>query len=1778
MYTAPPTAPAQPEQDLSPENPFLAPGMFEPEEPGGPEMRAAPVSRYERFRLNRASGHWQGSMAGAVEDVIDSRMAAGRPSEEQSHAVDRLVQRREDLAAYDRMPGSEGFLDYAAALAGQVVGSAESPEALLGFGARGATVLARIGWAAATQAGLNTVLDPLIQGLNIQSGLRDEYSIEQTAMAPVMGALIGGGMHSVGEAARLILPRRTGEMKAQTDAAHAAPELPPEAMTPDNPFIQPGMIEEPAPRAEPSAPVEAKAEAELPAQHGTVEEAVPAAATAEDADLHVQAEPDAALGDVLADRFAAREGEEPPSATRRKGGLGRSVANIFADAESEGGRSYLEKLSGGEPDTLGMVDRSTEGNFGPINYDFEGSKGERWREAVDWMRTEKAGEVPGAFHREGVGDIDLIYGWYDPATDKGIGFAKIEGKHPEAIDRLGDIITNGDILSRTENRIRIGGDDGIAVVRLDYDGEARTWLMTAYDPESRPSSGMNHGEGRGGVPRAEDTTVRPDGLQTDTSSVSRDADNIDVRGLAVKAREGSSRLQIGSGAKATGTALTPIRDIWRTLAKDLEAPAVRQGRMKLKGAAGEYNTRTGGIHIKEIDDVTATAHELGHWLEQRLGAPLAKALSAAQQELGNITAYSRSHTDPASRLAEGFAEFLRLSIENPAEAQRRAPKFAVAFEDLMKAEPKIAAAIKKAAGDLEAYVNASPLQVGMANLVAPKVPGFWERNFAQRKDGLGNSIGGRFDGVYAGLFDRNNSLAIAVRELARTAKQNTAKLVDLKAVEDPYKLARSLQNSYQAGMVDLMQGVVPYHSLDPASPALGDAIALATGRPNMLGKWDEHAVTAFGTYLEARRAVHEWDRFDAGDLGREPLPFPKKVYEGIIREYEASNPNAEQAAAMVHEWASALLTKEFEAGLITRDAYDLALAKPDYVPLMRDMSDRSAGSGGMGGGVDMAQAGLKQFRGSSRPVVNPLNALMDRAFRSAQIIAHNDAIRALATLGERAGPGSARIVEHVPAQEMKARFVDPMEALQKAAHEAGMAPADAQTMLSGVVSDLAPNGQAIGPVAIFRPEQTTARGENIVFYREGGELRALRLTEGEFGREVIDSLTSGLSAPINDWVSRSLQASAQALRLGVTSAPEFQIANTIRDQMTAWVYNPGYIPFVDQVRGIWKEIAGRELSRVYAQQGGIAGGANVALAEEALAKKDLQALAKKGFLATHTTSFAGIMKMVDMSETGTRLGVFDLALRRARKQGLSDYDAAQEATFAARDYIDFGRMGSRLAHTVRIVPFMNAALQGLDKSYRVLFQPAFKEALTKGEREAQKTLVSAWMKIGALTGLTMALRAAYIDDPEYDEVSDYLRATHWVFRVPGLKGGKVFAADGREIPTPPGASGVWVAVPKPYDFAAVLNLGERGVEMVWKRDPDALKKWATGALSMTAPPSIFDATGLKLGFELMTGQNTFTGAPIVPESQQGLEPWVQATAYTSEMSKAIARTAHAAGVNLSPMYIDHVITNTFGSWGRNVMAFSDVASGQKPDATISTAPITQRFFKEAYRGSVSTRDFWDQMSRSAGKMTQAAATYDALLGASPMEAAQYAATLDDEKRAFVVLEKSNFSADTKRLHPLKRAQDALTVIGGMTREIGEGRWRASGDEAGPELTSSERRIALDTLSRIRMWEARNGLALAGTGRLKPEDAVSFQADLDFLHEVLPGVYEDLSKRYAMKKVVPFESVRAVWPEMRRRLLEDGSDAEVKDLVSDAKGEGYELGAERQKKPKKTRPGIQAANR
>lgn len=1251
--------------------------------------------------------------------------------------------------------------------------------------------------------------------------------------------------------------------------------------------------------------------------------------------------------------------------------------------------------------------------------------------------------------------------------------------------------------------------------------------------------------------------------------------------VAVRPMEASlSRAPEAAQARSTVTTnmveAPNLRQMWTDLADSLEA-TVRQGRLVSKGAAGEYGTQSGVIRMKNLDDLTVLAHELGHHVEVKYGL----SLNNFGHELDAMTAYAASHVDPVVRRKEGFAEFFRLFVENPREAENRAPNFYNEFSNLLQSQPELKAALTKTQGQFDAYRHAFAEDIIDANIATSVEPRGWAKLRSDvRNNGFWNTITERGSMVYTGLLDEKNSLAVAVQALLKTQKGNTGNIISLIAADDPYKLIRLATNAHQAGMIDMMHGVVPWRSNTPEGPSLYDAIALATGKPNILSGWDEEAVSKFSGYLIARRAVFEWERYAArvaaGEKPKEPLPFARDMYETKIREYEAANPNANSAATMVHDWTKNLLKKEFESGLITRESYDGALQIRDYVPLMRDMSDKSNTGGGSG--FDAGQVGLKQFKGSTRPVVDPLESLMQRSFQTAELIAHNDAIKALGALADKAGVGAGQIVERVPANEIKAKYVDPLEALRKGLEDAGASKVDADLAISHMLNSLNINGQDIGPAAIFRSQQAAERGENIVFYLSGGEMKALRLKEGDFGKELVNTLTGGLSSPLRDWNLQGLQKVSQVLRAGVTTSPDFFITNLLRDQMATWILNRGTLPFVDSIRGIFRELTNSELSRSYAQMGGIAGGANLNAIDHARIDKDIQALASKGFTVARLASWEGYFKAIELSETGTRQGLFGVSYKRALKQGLSPYEASVEAAFAANDNLDFGRHGSRIGDTIKIIPFLNAQMQGLDKAWRTLVTPAFKEALTKQDVEAQKTMLSAYAKIAGVTGLSMALRSAYIDDPEYGELSPYLRNTHWVVRVPGLKGNSVVDAFGRTVEVPPGLQNLWAAIPKPFELAILPNLGERAVEMLANKDQKALARWAWGAKDLVVAKWMMDSVGVKLYAEALTGKDTFAGRDIVPERVAGNEPWMQATAGTSEIAKVIGQSADKAeravgmdGGGLSPMYIDHIIKGVGGSWGRTFLSLSDAAIGTKGDRSLADTAITQRVFKEAYRGSTSLQEFWGQVAKTNGALSQAANTYDAM-ASNPAEQASYVARLPEDKRVFVIMNKSDFPADEKRLHPLYRAHEAINAISGMTREIADQNLTASSNLEPIKLSSSEQRVALDALGRIRMWEARNSMIVSGNSALKGQKPGPIEADMEMLEKTVPAVYDELAQRYANAKVYKASAIADHWDEVRQSVIDDGSSAKLSGIARDVERDGYELEA-RRSKAKKVRPQI-----
>lgn len=93
-------------------------------------------------------------------------------------------------------------------------------------------------------------------------------------------------------------------------------------------------------------------------------------------------------------------------------------------------------------------------------------------------------DVVGAMYREEVGYIDFVYGEEGNAAKKyagGYGIVKILAKHgEEAVRIIPEVIAKGRAEERYSDRKHFIYGDYTAVVKLEFDGVKRTWLVTNF--------------------------------------------------------------------------------------------------------------------------------------------------------------------------------------------------------------------------------------------------------------------------------------------------------------------------------------------------------------------------------------------------------------------------------------------------------------------------------------------------------------------------------------------------------------------------------------------------------------------------------------------------------------------------------------------------------------------------------------------------------------------------------------------------------------------------------------------------------------------------------------------------------------------------------------------------------------------------------------------------------------------------------------------------------------------------------------------------------------------------------------------------------------------------------------------------------------------------------------------------------------------------------------------------------------------------------------------------
>ncbi len=291
----------------------------------------------------------------------------------------------------------------------------------------------------------------------------------------------------------------------------------------------------------------------------------------------------------------------------------------------------------------------------------------------------------------------------------------------------------------------------------------------------------------------------------------------------------------------------------------------------------------------------------------------------------------------------------------------------------------------------------------------------------------------------------------------------------------------------------------------------------------------------------------------------------------------------------------------------------------------------------------------------------------------------------------------------------------------------------------------------------------------------------------------------------------------------------------------------------------------------------------------AQSKRDLLPQQRSGPVAFGQRAWAALESLNNALESGPRLGEF----KRSRQAGGDTYGSRQQGIFEAQDLTtNFKRHGQIVREADAFIPYLNAAVQGLDKFIR-----SFKD----------RPVAVTGKALAMIAAPTIALYALNHNNPNYQKLNNYTKDNFYL------------------IPT---TDGTFIKIPKPRELGVPFGgLLERTMRAWADDDPEAFRDFADTAATMFTPPGIpvkevveGDPMGalikpvrdMVIGPVIDVARNeNFAGSPIVPGYLEGASPRNQYDANTSEVAKKVGNL-----INMSPKQIDHLIRSYTGVLGQ----------------------------------------------------------------------------------------------------------------------------------------------------------------------------------------------------------------------------------------------------------------------
>lgn len=908
---------------------------------------------------------------------------------------------------------------------------------------------------------------------------------------------------------------------------------------------------------------------------------------------------------------------------------------------------------------------------------------------------------------------------------------------------------------------------------------------------------------------------------------------------------------------------------------------VLANRPEHRGARGAYMPASTKTSVRFHGDLDATAHEVAHAVDDGYGV-LADLVQRRRRDTtydpelaqfwvhGSVTG-SGPHSRLAYRRAEGFAEWMRAWLVNPERARTAAPNVYALFTERVPDKVRddlrtFGEGIRRWAGLTATQKVISNVEVEHQQRLSETLRGqllghgysfetqtVWERLRAASLDDLSPVM-------------KAVSTAIAWRGMDRLLPKDDPRIVlrnwfgwTEERAEDVfgrgvYRYERPNEERATGSFESL------FADLDKSSQeALGrdfrDVITLLlTERVGEKAVQIDDQAAQKIEELESRVSLGAMtqDRFERlrervllaaekrkarlAGFGRgieSDVDVARKARAELRRDPERYA-RLSRAAEAYRRWADAVLTYALEAGYISRDSYTLIKARNQHYVAMHRLTTeidseyeaKVRKAYGAAPGITRKPGSLERFVGTTRRLENPYVSLMLQTVMILREAERNAALRS---------------------------FRDLLVAPRK--------------MHEGEPIPLAQIGRQVSP-----------DDKHTIKIRVKGEIEHWQFEEG------VHEALKAYGDPGTAW--KVFRVPAEWLRWSVVHSPPFMVRNIIRDALTRGVVSNNMSTPLD----IFKGYSAADRS-AYLRAGGATGHYFTdRIRYHTRMREVLQDLAQdeKTVVATAHSLARGARRLFQGSELVGRMAEYRAAFAKAQAEGMDRYNAQLYAANEARGLLDFNMAGSYVRRINQVIPFVNAAVQGVRRE-------------VVAARLSPGRFLARWGVYILVPKLIEYLWNSWDDDDneEYRNQPAYIRDLFLNFKV---------------------GPDLWLRIPLGFDMAVFAGGVTRLLDYVLRDDKSAFDGHVgTVARALLPADTSAFAGPFRAIVEAMTNWDFFRGRYIIPPWERDLEV---ARRHTEDASRFGAAVQELVG--LDGRQVDHFAQALVGDIARGALFVSDL--------------------------------------------------------------------------------------------------------------------------------------------------------------------------------------------------------------------------------------------------------------